>query len=362
MDSSVTPSAPVRRVDPSAIERELSALWMAEGEVRKQSAEGKTLTRTVLLNLVIFAPDQAAADRALAQVVALTGRQPSRSILMVADERASDAGLDAWVSLFCTTPLGGGERVCGEQIVMEAKGPAILDLPGTVLPLLLTNVPTFLWWLVGNPFAHPIYENLVRAVDRVILDSLTFTQPQTDFADAARHAADGPAIVTDLGWARLAPWRSLIAQVFDPRGMRPYLNDLERVRLTTYTGSPALAWLFAGWLASRLDWRLISQDAQTMRFEGGQTIEFERDSAGEADRAPGYFAAVHLRTRDSATFEVARLPKACAVTRLNVGGMQTEHVVPVRYDTPADWLGRELNRLARSATFEAAISLISNLG
>jgi glucose-6-phosphate dehydrogenase assembly protein OpcA len=363
MDSSIASSAPARHVDPAAIERELAALWRAEAEAHKKAGgNGKPLARTLLLNLLVFAPDQAAADLARDDVAALTGRQPSRAILMVADDRAPEAGIDAWVSIFCTTPQGNGAtRVCGEQITVEANGPAILDLPGTILPLLLANLPTFLWWQAGLPFAHPIFDSLSRVVDRVVLDSLTFADPLADLGEVARAARNGrfPAIVTDLGWARLTPWRALTAQIFDPQAMRPYLNQLESVRVSYYEGSPAPAWLFAGWLASRLEWKLSSRESSGMRFADGQTIELATVPAdGET---PGYFAAAELRTRDGAVFEVARCPNDCAVTRLNVGGRQTEHVVPVRHETSAEWLDRELNRLAHSATFEAAVSLISNL-
>lgn len=357
MNSQSTTSESARPADPGAIERELSALWKAEAEAQKKAGGAATLTRTVLLNLLIFARDQASADRAREDVIALTSRQPSRSILMLAEEGASASALEAWVSLYCATQPGEGRRVCGEQINLEARGPAILDLPPAVLPLLLANVPTFLWWQSGNPFVHPIYDNLARAVDRVIVDSLTFAEPRHDFGDAARAARSGPAAVTDLGWARLTPWRSLTARIFDPQGMRHYLNELERVRIATYAGSPALAWLYAAWLATRLEWRLAEQDPAGMRFEGGQVIEF--DTLAPGDERPGYFASAQLRARDGATFAVARLPNSCAVTRLNVGGQQTEQVVSVRYDTSAEWLGRELNRLARSETFEAAASLLA---
>lgn len=363
MNAPTPSSAPARHVDPAAIERELAALWRAEAEAQKNAGgDGKPLARTLLLNLLIFAPDQASAGQARDDVVALTSRQPSRALLMVADERAPGPGIDAWVSIFCTTPQdNGAARVCGEQITVAANGPAILDLPGTILPLLLANLPTFLWWQAGLPFAHPVFDSLARVVDRVVLDSLTFADPLENFAEVARAIREErfPAIVTDLGWARLTPWRSLTAQIFDPQAMRPYLNQLERVRVTYYEGSPALAWLFAGWFASRLEWKLASREVAGMRFEGGQTIELATVPAG--GETPGYFAAVELRARAGAVFEVARLPNHCAVTRLNVGGMQTEHVVPVRHETSAEWLGRELNRLTHSATFEAAVSLICNL-
>jgi glucose-6-phosphate dehydrogenase assembly protein OpcA len=364
----VNESAPARPVDPAAIERELSALWMAEAEARKQAGrDAGALTRALLLNLLVFAPAEEPADRAREVIVALTGRQPSRAILMVADGQAQGSGIEAWISLYCTKPLGEADEVCGEQITVEARGTSVLDLPGTVLPLLLADRPTFLWWQSGSPLKHPIFDRLAHAVDRVIVDSLTFSTPPwtvrqdrlADLAEAVRAIEDEHflPILTDLGWARLAPWRYLTAQIFDPQAVRPYLDEVERVRLTYYDGSPVLAWLFAGWLASRLEWRPARQEPDRMRFEGGQVVELHAVPPEEG--MSGHLAGVHLTARDGATFEVARLPDQCAVTRVHIGGMKTESVGPMRRETLTDWLGHELNRLTRSAVYEDAVRLVA---
>jgi glucose-6-phosphate dehydrogenase assembly protein OpcA len=354
--------APPKPIDPAAIERELSDLWRAEAEVRKR--DGRPLARTLLLNLIVFAPDEAALDRARDVVVALTGRQPARAILVAADERSPEAGIDAWVSLYCTTPLSGSAEVCGEHITLTARGTAILDLPGTILPLLLTDVPVFLWWQSGDPLTHPAFGSLARAVDRVILDSLTLPTPMTTIGHIAQVFADAhfPAILSDLSWARLATWRYLTAQIFDPQAVRPYLNAVTRARILYYEGPAVMAWLFGGWLASRLEWKPLMDDAAPpdagrMQFAGGQTIELAAAPLGV--ESPGYLAGVHLTAHDGATFEVMRLPGACAMTRVRIGELQTERVVPVHPETPVDWLGHELNRLTRAATYEAAVRLIA---
>src|SRR5262245_50911597 len=148
-----------RSVDPAAIERELSALWRAEAERRKQAGgDGKALARTLLLNLVVFAPDQARAHQAREIITTLTRRQPARSIVVIMDYQSKATGLEAWISLLCNVSAGR-DQVCGEEIALTAKGSAILDLPGAILPLLLTGMPVFLWWQSGNPVTHPIFEH-----------------------------------------------------------------------------------------------------------------------------------------------------------------------------------------------------------
>ena len=361
MNTASAPSAPPKHIDPAAIERELSALWRAEAEARKATGrrDGKPLARTLLLNLIVFASDEAAADRARDVVVALTANQPARVILVVANERAQEAGMDAWISLHCTTPLSGAAEVCGELVTLAVRGTSILDLPGTVLPLLLTDVPVFLWWQSGNPLTHPVLDSIVRGVDRIIVDSLTWIAPLADFAEMARTFTNGhfPAILSDLSWARLATWRYRTAQIFDPQAVRPYLNEIVRVRILHDEGSQVAAWLFGGWLASRLGWKLVARTATHMQFSEGQVCEFA--STPMDGEAPGCVAGLHLAARDGATFEVTRLPGDCMVTRVRIGNMETERVAPLRHETLADWLGHELNRLTHAATYEAAVRLIA---
>jgi glucose-6-phosphate dehydrogenase-like protein OpcA len=68
--------------------------------------------------------------------------------------------------------------------------------------------------------------------------------------------------VSDISWTSQAPWRDMTAQFFDPLDVRPYLGGIERVTIDyaafeedSHTNS-SQAYLFAGWLASRLNWRI----------------------------------------------------------------------------------------------------------
>jgi glucose-6-phosphate dehydrogenase assembly protein OpcA len=200
---------------------------------------------------------------------------------------------------------------------------------------------------------------MVRGVDRIVVDSLTWAAPLADFAEMARTFTNGhfPAVLSDLSWARLATWRYLTAQIFDPQSARPYLNQIERMRIEHDEGSRVMAWLFGGWLASRLEWKLVARTETHMQFAGGQVCEFA--STPVIGEAPGHVAGLNLSARDGATFEVIRLPDACTLTRVRIGDMETERVAPLPHETLADWLGHELNRLTHSATYEAAVRLIA---
>ena len=67
--------------------------------------------------------------------------------------------------------------------------------------------------------------------------------------------------MTDLNWARLTPWRELLARFFDVPEWRPFLDAISGVRAGFAVDMdgreihPSQALLLIGWLAARLGWR-----------------------------------------------------------------------------------------------------------
>lgn len=356
MSATVGEAMDFKPVDPSAIERELQALWRDQAEERKRAAPNdKPIGRTLLHTLVVFAPDAATAAQAQQAIGAISPHQPGRMILLTT-QPDGQPDFKAAVRLNCAVPEGGHELVCCEQIVFTTSGTdAPRRLPGAVLPLLVTDVPSFVYWTRGNPFRSRILRDLAPVIDRLIIDSQTFSAPDLDLADVAAAVQDPRfhAIVSDLSWARLAPWRYQTAQIFDPANMRPYLKRVRRARVSYYAGGPVLAWLFGGWLASRLGWRCVERNAQGAQYAMGQVLEYEMLPAPEPGVA-GYFAGVHLTAEDGATFEVMR-KGANARTCLKVDDRTLERVVPLKLETLTEWLGHELGRLSPTPTYIAAL-------
>ena len=86
----------------------------------------------------------------------------------------------------------------------------------------------------------------------------------------------------DLAWARLEPWRAAIATLFDAPEAAPALRGLHEFTIVHGGAAPpSSAWLLAGWMSSRLEWKLDSRDGGRFRFrtpgEGWAEISFRRD-------------------------------------------------------------------------------------
>jgi len=357
--AAATTETPFKPVDPGAVESELQGLWRSRAEASRRATPGeRPQGRTLLHSLVVYAPDATAAQKAQAVIAAISPHQPGRMILLtVQPEGQSQPDFQAAVRLHCAVPESDREPVCCEQVGLTASGAAaVRRLPGAVLPLLVTDVPSFLYWSKGNPFRSPILRDLAPAIDRLIVDSLTFSAPDLDLSDVAA-AIDNPRflpIISDLSWARLAAWRYQTAQIFDPANMRPYLKRVRRARLRYYAGTPMLAWLFGGWLASRLGWKCVERNPQGAQYFGGQVLEYEALPAPEPGLA-GYFVGVSMTADDGARFEVARKGSGFVATAIEIGEMKLERVVPLKDETHTEWLGHELGRLSPTPTYNAAL-------
>jgi hypothetical protein len=91
-------------------------------------------------------------------------------------------------------------------------------------------------------------------VDVILLDSDDVADP----VDAMDRAADllSSAYVVDLAWLRTTPWRERLAASFDLPEQLAMLFELDSLAIRHQPNSGASAVLLAGWLASRLGWKV----------------------------------------------------------------------------------------------------------
>jgi glucose-6-phosphate dehydrogenase assembly protein OpcA len=261
MSSSLPLARQFHRVALPDIEHELDQLWR-EISTSALATSGSAVSRNTVLSLAAHAPDGARAQLALRAVEELTVQLPSRAIILVPEPNTEASEIEAAVALH--TEGAGPTAGYSEEIVIEARGNAALHVPGVVLPLLVTGLPAFLWWLGEVPWRSLFIENLVDGSDRLIIDSCDAEDADRTLAEAAelmqrKHAR---CALSDFNWKRLAPWRELTAQFFDSAQLRAYLNGVDRVTVEYAAGDEdeatngAQAYLFLGWLASRLGWTL----------------------------------------------------------------------------------------------------------
>ncbi|MEP7189832.1 MAG: glucose-6-phosphate dehydrogenase assembly protein OpcA [Roseiflexaceae bacterium] len=381
-------------IDIRAIERELNDLWKQLAEDANAEKQ-QTVTRTCVLNLIVVTGGGRAAEHATETVARLTGRHPNRAFVISAAPNARKDVLDAWVQTHCQMPSPGRPQVCGEQITIEARGRAVDRVAGTLLPLLVPDVPVMLWWPRGEPADDPRFLKFADLVDRIIVDSATFAAPEAGLArmaallnpdpstslggtegreeHAGRRASAGTAI-SDLSWSRLTPWRELTAQFFDAPALVPHLSEITRVTVEyeVRAGEAAdrsQALLLVGWLAARLGWRTAEPPSQQadgttlhMAAATGEPIAVELRPAAPADDALDRLAALTIDCR-RARFTIARDDTPdCAVARSEIEGMlPIQRKVRLERLDEAELIGEELRLLGHDKTFEAVLQVTAEL-
>jgi glucose-6-phosphate dehydrogenase assembly protein OpcA len=288
--------------------------------------------------------------------------------------------LDAWVQTHCQMPSPGRPQVCGEQISIEARGTAVDRVAGTLLPLLVPDVPVMLWWPRGEPAGDPRFLKFADTVDRVIVDSATFAAPEAGLVRMAallehdREPSGAGTAISDLSWSRLTPWRELTAQFFDAPALVPHLAEVTRVTVSYEARAGAAAdrsqaLLLVGWLAARLGWRTAGPpseqpDSTTLRLAAstGEPITVELRPSEPADDSLDRLAALAIECR-RARFTIARdAAPDCAVARSEIEGMQPiQRKVRLERLDEADLISEELRLLGHDQTFEAVLKVTAGL-
>jgi glucose-6-phosphate dehydrogenase assembly protein OpcA len=251
-------------LDVTAIERQLDELWagMTEISVMDQQA----VTRACVLNLVVYTSDEDSLGEISEVMARVCEDHPGRFIVILL--REEELPIDAVVTAQCHPAEKGQKTVCCEQICITAGREHMSRLSSFVRPLVVHDLPVFLWWRDVPDLEGSLFAELVETSDRVIIDTCMLPDALTELrllAERASERAEWTAF-SDLSWCRLTPWRTLVAEFFDLPEYRSSLDRIREVRIECAAGSTQQSvsvealWL-AGWLASRLKWVSASKPA-----------------------------------------------------------------------------------------------------
>jgi glucose-6-phosphate dehydrogenase assembly protein OpcA len=360
----------------SALERELARLRRSTGA--HATEHGVPVARACVLNLVVFATRENHARRAAATIDVLAARHPSRAIVVVTDRAPRDK--TAELEMHCHLPApGDSQQVSYEQILIRARGDSDQRLASAVIPLLLPDLPVFLWWTETPPLDAQLFDELLSLADRLIVDSADFARPDRTLPrlHAVARAGHGRYGVTDFNWTRITPWRELTSQFFDVPAWRPFLDGITGIRVGFAVEAdgreihPSQALLFIGWLASRLGWK--PQDALAPSEAGGLLFEMRRADGPEIQirvrprfmrgLEEGDLSGLRIQSEHNgqhAEFVVKRAENGGHATALvTIGGRGVaERTVPLGRPGVGDLLGEELT-IARSDTiYEDALAAL----
>jgi glucose-6-phosphate dehydrogenase assembly protein OpcA len=265
-----------------------------------------------------------------------------------------------------------------EQVLIRARGDADARLASAVIPLLLPDLPVFLWWTGTPPLDAPHFGALLTLADRLIVDSADFARPDRTLPAIAAVArgGDGQYGVTDFNWTRLTAWRDLVAQFFDVPAWRPFLDGVTGVRVGFAVDAdgreihPSQALLLIGWLASRLGWRAVARLAPSEA--GGLLFAMAREDAGvirmrvrprfERGMDEGNLSGLRIQAAvggREAEFVIKRIGATHAGTSVVIDGATVvSRVVALRRPDVSDLLGEELTIARSDAVYEDALAAL----
>jgi glucose-6-phosphate dehydrogenase assembly protein OpcA len=362
-----------RGVDAVKLERELAALWSESG------GEGSPgVTRACALNLVVYAEtkeERSEIDELLEGVVE---RHPSRAIILQADRNATEPRLEAFVSTRCQLASRGARKICGEQVTIEAGGPIIDTLSTAVSPLLVPDVPVFLWWKDIPHYEDKLFNRLAQLADRVVIDSAAFDNPHDDLIHTTRiiERGAGSLRLSDLNWGRLTAWRALVASFWDVADYRPSLDRIEKIVIEYDPPDRAprelapKALLGLGWLGSRLGWTIESgskikdAEAEFALAAGGRSFAARLVATDDTKGRDGYVTSITITSEDGNEFFVRLRPAGAKLeTGARIAGSNhtVGRVLDYEARTEAERLSGELDILSRDEVFEAAARFAARL-
>ncbi len=240
-----------------------NASQIASALIRARREAGSP-TMGMVLTFVVVADEGEHYD-ALKAARAVSREHPSRVIGVIRRSARGPANLDAEIRI--------GDGSSGEQVLLRMSGELAHHPESVVLPLLLPDSPTVIWWPGKHP-DDPATDPLGALAQRRITDAAAIERNRA--AAMLTQAANYAPGNTDLSWTRLTPWRALLAAALDqyPAAITGGVVAAERI-------NPS-ADLLTAWLSNCLDVEILRQvskgpgiTAVTLSTGGGE-IEIAR--------------------------------------------------------------------------------------
>ncbi len=333
------------------LEQQLRDIWkgFSKGEQKEQA-----VTRARVMNLIVYTSNKD-ADPEISQVLAdVSNESPGRMIVLIRDSGLPPTVINGWVNALCHKAAGGRKQVCCEQIMIHAGERDSSQWSSVVLPLLVPDLPVFLWWHDRPDSDLDLMNAVLEACDHLIIDS-ELLQNLSFIAEVMKTHGDWLAI-SDLNWARLTPWRSALAGFYEHPDCRPYYEDLTQIEIECESPlqESRKALLLLGWLASSLNWRWAERPHLQNSKQQRISVSL-RCNQSDSDR----LRRVRLISRD-AEFVVSVVPDASylqAEITIQKEKRGTQ-LIKLPEQTLSAFLNKEVTILGHDRIYERAIQFL----
>lgn len=349
-------------LSPAAIERELTAMW----DQRGGEDEPGGVAHFSLGNVVWLGSSRHVA-RTRRIFSELVSKFPCRLFLL---EYAPDMGgerIESFANAYCFASKGRESEVCCEEITMRFGEGALRHVPGAVLPLLLADVPTFLWYSSADPEHYgAMLQALVRAADRVITEVAHMPDPAAGLA----KMADARSKTISMSWYRSFPMRDNVASLFDDPRCLALLPAIDRVRVQwagTDCDVQALtnACMLVGWFASKAGWRATPGAPQPFTGAAGPVAVDMASLPAARDADCGQIVRFEARTSAGDCLSLATTEAVGRMERIVAGPCgtcrDTPRFVHARTWSEVEALGFAFNSSYRHGIFQRAAAMAAPL-
>jgi glucose-6-phosphate dehydrogenase assembly protein OpcA len=123
--------------------------------------------------------------------------------------------LEARVFAECWMPFGANQQICAEGIEITAGTSRFDEVSRFLVPLVVPDLPVVLWCRGKRWFDPGPFDALFSLAGKIIFDSSNVPDARAAIGTLKELRGRAPARIADLAWARLTPWRQVLANVFD---------------------------------------------------------------------------------------------------------------------------------------------------
>jgi len=306
----------------------------------------------------------------------ISAHNPCR-VISLCPTFGEDRGVTAQVSAYCPVQKKhGGNLICCEYITLRGTKAALERVGDLVSSLIVEDLPRFVWWKATPSPEQPIFQNLARSSNCVIVDSSYFSDAEAELRIMEDLIQSGLKIA-DLNWHRLAPWLELSAAAYDPPERRQAIEQIDRMGIDYEQGNAAQALMYLGWFASRLGWEPADYieeggiyNIKKIHFRSPQGRLIEAELAGipvaDSGEVIGDLTGLRLMSTDpDANCCTILCSETSGCMRMEAGGgaqnCQVEQVTALS-DQKADFmLGQQLQRWGEDVLYEESLAMVASI-
>jgi glucose-6-phosphate dehydrogenase assembly protein OpcA len=306
----------------------------------------------------------------------IAAQNPCR-VITLCPTLGEDTGVTAQVSAYCPIQKKSEESlICAEYITLRGTKAALERVGDIVTSLMIPDLPKFVWWKATPNPEQEIFKRLSQVSNCLIVDSCYFSDPESELLKM-QDLIEQETYIADLNWHRLSPWQELAAAAYDPPERRQAITEVDNVAIDYEKGNAAQAFMYLGWLASRLQWKPVSfedeggdYDLKYVKFTGPNDREITAELAAiptaDMGEVPGDLVGLRLTSSNpNADCCTILCSKTTGCMRMEAGGSaqscRTEEVTTASDQKAESLMAQQLQRWGRDLLYEESLAVTAQI-